>query len=146
MRNFLAFVSFTILLYSCSDEGKKVVEKSYPDGTPKIEKYYKISGSDSEVVKEVNYYSNQQVMMEGKYKDKKRDGHWVFYYENGKKWSEGDYENGLDEGTRTTYYENGQKRYEGEYTAGKESGIWNFWDENGKLLKTIDYDTVKTQK
>lgn len=146
MRKIFFLAILTIILYSCSDEGKKVVEKTYPDGSPKVEKYYKIKGSDSELVKEVNYYSSQQKMMEGKYKNDKRDGYWVYYYENGEKWSEGIYENGLDEGLRTTYYENGEKRYEGNYTKGKETGIWKFWNEKGKLEKTINYDTVKTKK
>jgi antitoxin component YwqK of YwqJK toxin-antitoxin module len=143
MKNlfFLSFLAF--FLFSCSGKEKKVVEESYPDGTPKIEKYYKGDDADKELTKEIQYYPNKQVMMEGEYKDEKRDGDWVCYFQDGKKWSEGSFKDGLDEGKRTVYYENGQKRYEGEYSKGEEIGVWNFWDENGKLDKTVDYDTIK---
>ena len=146
MKNILVLSIVVIFLYSCSDNGKKVVKETYPDGSPKVEKYYKVNGTDSEMVKEVNYYSNKQKMMEGEYKKSKRDGDWVYYYENGNKWSEGTFINGLDEGKRTVYYENGQKRYEGNYSKGEETGVWKFWDETGKLQKAVDYDTVKTKK
>ncbi len=146
MRKIFVFSITAVILCSCTGKGKKVVEETYPDGSPKVEKYYKVDGSDSEMVKEVNYYSNKQKMMEGEYQNSKRDGDWVYYYENGNKWSEGTFIDGLDEGKRTVYYENGQKRYEGNYSKGEETGVWKFWDKNGKLQKTVDYDTVKTKK
>lgn len=142
MRKFLFLFISIIILSSCNNSGNKVIEETYPDGSTKVEKYYKGEGTEKELVKEVTYYDNKQKMMEGEYKDSKRDGDWVYYYKNGNKWSEGTFVNGLGEGKRSVYYENGEKRYEGNYSKGEETGVWKFWDENGKLQKTIDYDTV----
>lgn len=143
MRNIFIFCLLAQLLFSCNSNEKKVVEESYPDGTPKIEKYYKINDSDSEMVREIQYYDNEQIYIKGDYKNEKRDGDWISYYPNGKIWSEGTFENGLSEGKSTAYYENGEKSQEGYFSKGKATGIWKFWDKNGKLKETIDMDTVK---
>lgn len=139
MKKITYFLVFIILLSACN-RAKKVVEETYSNGNPKVEKYYKGEGASKEMVKEVRYYSNKQTQMEGEYKDNKRNGDWVYYYENGNKWSEGSFLEGLDDGTRIVYYENGQKRYNGKYDKGKQVGIWQFWDETGKLLKEVDFD------
>jgi antitoxin component YwqK of YwqJK toxin-antitoxin module len=129
-----------IILFASCHKTTKVVEETYTDGSPKIERYYKGEGADKEMVKEVKYYQNKQKEMEGEFKNSKRDGYWVAYYENGNKWSEGYFENGLDHGKRTVYYENGKKRYEGNYTKGVQTGKWQFWSESGLLEKEVDYD------
>jgi len=143
MKKIVYFLVCIMLLSACN-KAKKVVEESYANGDPKVEKYYKGEGTSKEMVKEVRYYSNKQKQMEGEYKDSKRDGDWVYYYENGNKWSEGSFVDGLDDGTRTVYYENGKKRYQGEYDKGKQVGVWKFWDESEKLLKEIDFDKVSS--
>jgi antitoxin component YwqK of YwqJK toxin-antitoxin module len=139
MKKIICLFIPLILIFACN-KGKKVVEESYSDGSPKVEKFYKGEGANKEMVKEVRYYSNKQKQMEGEYKDNKRNGSWVYYYENGNKWSEGSFKNGLDDGKRTVYYEDGQKRYEGNYNNGKQVGVWTFWDEKGKIEKEIDFD------
>jgi antitoxin component YwqK of YwqJK toxin-antitoxin module len=138
------FIPLTLVL-ACNQVKKfKVVEESFPDGSPKVEKYYKGDSTNKEMVKEVRYYPNKNEQLEGEYKDNKRDGNWVYYYENGNKWSEGSFVNGLDNGKRTVYFENGKVRYEGYYNNGKKVGIWKFWDEGGKLQKVIDFDKTDT--
>jgi antitoxin component YwqK of YwqJK toxin-antitoxin module len=136
----IVYFLVTIMLLSACTKTKKVVEETYANGDPKVEKYYKGEGTSKEMVKEVRYYSNKQKQMEGEYKDNKRNGDWVYYYENGNKWSEGSFADGLDVGTRTVYYENGKMRYQGKYNKGKQVGLWQFYDETGKLLKEIDFD------
>jgi antitoxin component YwqK of YwqJK toxin-antitoxin module len=136
----IVYFLVTIMLLSACTKTKKVVEETYANGDPKVEKYYKGEGTSKEIVKEVRYYSNKQKQMEGEYKDNKRNGDWVYYYENGNKWSEGSFADGLDVGTRTVYYENGKMRYQGKYNKGKQVGLWQFYDETGKLLKEIDFD------
>jgi antitoxin component YwqK of YwqJK toxin-antitoxin module len=143
MKKIFCLISVLLLFCYCN-KNKKVIEETYDDGSPKIEKYYKGEGADKELVKEIRYYSNHQKEMQGEYKDAKRDGNWVYYYKNGKKWSEGAFVEGLDEGKRTVYYETGKIRYEGFYNKGKQSGIWKFFDENSKLIKEIDYDKDTT--
>lgn len=129
-----------IALFTSCRKTTKVVEETYSDGSPKIERYYKGEGAEKEIIKEIKYYDNKQKEMEGEFKDSKRDGYWVAYYKNGNKWSEGYFKNGLDNGKRTVYYENGNKRYEGTYSKGVQTGKWKFWNESGMLEKEIDYD------
>lgn len=131
-------VFLLIQLTSCS-KTIKVVEETYPDGSPKLEKFY-IEKSETEKIlqKEITYYSNKQKQSEGEFKDDKRHGKWTFWYSNGNKWSEGYFDNGLDDGERNMWYENGQIRIEGKYDKGKQVGIWKFWDEKGNLVKEVD--------
>ena len=134
-----------IIILSCNREKKvKVVEEKYPDGSPKVEKYFNGDSTNKEMVKEVRYYPNKKEQMEGEFKNERRDGNWVYYYDNGNKWSEGSFLNGFDNGKRTTYFENGKVRYEGFYDKGKKVGTWKFWDEIGNLKKTIDFDKADT--
>jgi len=139
MKKYIYLIALIMIVAACN-KAKKVVVETYAGGAPKVEKYYVGEGASKEMVKEIRYYSNKQVQMEGEYKDSLRDGDWVYYYENGNKWSEGSFLKGLDDGKRTTYYENGGKRYVGHYKEGKRVGIWTFFDESGKALKEIDYD------
>jgi antitoxin component YwqK of YwqJK toxin-antitoxin module len=143
MKKYIYLTVLLVIFASCNRK-QKVVEETYSGGAPKVEKYYVGEGTDKELVKEVRYYANKNVQLEGEYKDSKRDGDWVYYYENGNKWSEGSYVNGLDDGKRVTYYETGKKRYEGDYKEGKRVGMWKFYDENGKTLKEIDYEKADT--
>ena len=139
MKKIVFFIT-CIILFSACNKSEKVVEETYADGSPKVEKYYKGEGTERDMVKEVTYYENKQKQMEGEFKDNKRNGAWVYYYKNGNKWSEGSFVDGLDDSKRTVYFENGKKRYEGNYAKGVQKGIWKFWDENGKLIKEVDYD------
>ena len=137
--NFLVVV-LVFLSFACNQGStEKVIEARYPDDSPKIVKYYKQKGQTKEVVKEVDYYANKNVRLEGEYKNGQRDGRWVYYYENGNIWSEGFFKAGLNEGIRTTYYENGHKRFDGSYKNDQRVGIWRFYDESGKQVNLLDY-------
>jgi len=125
-------------LTSCRFE-HRVVEETYPDGTPKRICIYKGKGQGRELLKETTYYPNKVMQMEGTYRDNKRDGKWTYWYENGKVWSEGTYVKGKADGKRITYFENGKVRYDGFYREDMRAGKWRFFDENGRLLKELDY-------
>jgi antitoxin component YwqK of YwqJK toxin-antitoxin module len=139
------FLSLFIIT-SCSRE-KRVVEESYPDGSPKKVCLYKGSGENRELIRETTYYPKRKLRMDGTYKNNQRDGQWIYWYENGLKWSEGYFKEGKNEGKRITYFENGKVRYEAYYKEGVRIGKWKFFDKNGKLLQEIDYsaaaDTIK---
>jgi len=139
MKKLVTLLAIVVILSSCH-KTTKVIEETYSDGSPKLERYYEGEGADKEMVKEIKYYDNKQIEMEGEFKDSKRDGYWVAYYKDGTKWSEGYFKNGLDDGKRTVYYENGKKRYEGNYSKGVQAGKWKFWNESGMLEKEVDYD------
>lgn len=144
-KTYFGFITALILLASCSDNIQKVVEESYPDGTPKTVYYYQNKGNQKELVKEVSFYPNKNKRLEGEYKANERNGKWTYYYENGNLWSEGSFVNGIDDGYRVTYYENGHKRYEGNFKMGNRIGIWKFYNENGENLKEEDYGEGETK-
>lgn len=137
---FRVFLFFTVVLYiSCTTKVVEETIESYPDGSPKVVRFYKDDGRSKTLVKECMYYPNHKKYMEGAYKYGKRDGKWTSWFDNGNKWSEGYFKNGVDQGKRTVYHENGQKLYEGNYTDGKKTGIWKFYDDKGKFTKEENY-------
>jgi antitoxin component YwqK of YwqJK toxin-antitoxin module len=139
---FLYFILLMLTMDACNFENK-VVEESYPDGSPKRICIYHGRGQNREMIKETTYYSNKQVQMDGIYKDGKREGKWTYWYENGKVWSEGTYKNGKAEGRRTAYFENGKVRIDGSYKEDNRIGKWSFFDENGRLLKEVDFSATR---
>jgi antitoxin component YwqK of YwqJK toxin-antitoxin module len=122
---------------------QKVIEETWPDGSPKRVCIYKGKGDNREMIRETTYYDNHQMQMDGEYKDKKRNGKWTSWYMNGKIWSEGFFKNGKSEGKRTTYFENGKVRYDGMYKNDQRIGKWRFYDEKGKLLAEQDLTEPK---
>ena len=130
----LVIFSFT----SCAPKNK-VVEESYPDGSPKRECVYKSQDGTRQMVKDTTWYPKKKIQMEGEYKHNKRDGRWIYYYENGKVWSEGFFREGKSDGKRVTYFENGKIFYEGYYDLDRRVGVWKFYDEKGGMVKTVDY-------
>ncbi|HNY03134.1 MAG TPA: hypothetical protein PKG48_11130 [Bacteroidales bacterium] len=130
-------------LVSCRSE-HKVIEETWPDGTPKRVCIYHGRGKDKELIRETTYYANKQIQMDGTYKDDKREGQWTYWYENGNKWSEGVFVKGKSEGRRVTYFENGKVRYEGYYKDDNRVGKWRFFDETGRLLQEVDYSAPAT--
>jgi len=137
-RILLPLVIWLLIFSGCQFENK-VVEETYPDGSPKHVCIYKGKGGSRELIKEINYYPNKQLQMEGEYKNNQRNGRWTYWHENGKIWSEGTFINGKSDGKRTTYFDNGKIRYVGFYKEDIRVGKWSFYDENGRLLREIDY-------
>ena len=136
--NTLLLLSSLFILSSCRFEHKEV-EETYPDGSPKRVCVYLGKGDNRELIKETTYYPNKQIQMEGEYKNKQRNGKWIYYHEDGKIWSEGFFKKGKSDGLRKTYFDNGRLRYEGNYKDDVRVGKWRFYDEKGVLLKEVDY-------
>ena len=143
------FISLLVIFAftTCKHE-TKVMQETYPDGSPKRECIYKTKEGNREMIKETTWYPKKRVQMVGEYKDMKRDGKWIYYYENGNVWSEGFFRLGKSDGKRITYHENGKVFYEGYYDLDRRVGTWKFYDDKGKLQKTVDYNKElnKTQK
>jgi antitoxin component YwqK of YwqJK toxin-antitoxin module len=131
----LVFFAFT----SCTHE-TKVMEETYPNGSPKRECVYKGKDTSHELIRETTWYPNKKIQMSGEFKEKKRDGKWIYYYKNGNVWSEGFFKDGKSDGKRTTHYENGKIFYEGYYQEDRRVGVWKFYDEKGTLVKSVDYN------
>jgi antitoxin component YwqK of YwqJK toxin-antitoxin module len=129
-----------LLILACSPKGHEFVEETYPDGSPKVVKFYK-DEERTVLVSEKQLYRDGTVYIEGTYKNGKREGTWKAWHTNGQLWSVGEYKNGKENGLKTVYHENGQKYYEGPVENDERVGTWSFWNEDGELLKRIDYDT-----
>lgn len=136
----LVIIISAILFVGCSPKIEKIIEETYPDGSPKLVKLYEINGDSKTMLKEISFYPNRQERYEGAYKEGKRHGDWIYFFENGNKWSKGSFDNGLRNGFGTTWHKNGNKYFEGSYNQGHRTGIWKFWDENGNFVKEINYD------
>ena len=140
MKRLPAIMLLTVFLIASCTREKKVVEESYPDGSPKRVCIYRGNGDDRQLMRETTYYPGKKVKMDGNYKNNQRDGQWTYWYENGTKWSEGFFRDGKNEGRRLTYFENGRIRYEAYYNNGNRVGKWKFYDVKGRLLQVVDYD------
>jgi len=126
-------------LTSCTHE-TKVMEETYPDGSPKKECVYKGKDASRELIRQTTWYPGNKIQMVGEFKERKRDGKWIYYYQNGQVWSEGFFKNGKSDGKRILYHENGKLYIEGNYRDDRQVGIWKYYDEKGKLLRTDDLD------
>lgn len=121
-------------------EGTEVLS-SYANGTPQMERDYKMIDGKRLAVYEREYYEDGNLLKEGRLSSaEKRDGYWKSYYRDGVLWSEGNYIVGIREGKTITYFANGNKYYEGQFAKAKKVGVWKFWTEDGKFDKEIDFD------
>jgi antitoxin component YwqK of YwqJK toxin-antitoxin module len=146
MKVLTGFCLLSLMIFIACSRDKRVVEESYPDGSPKRICVYKGSGEDKQLIRETTYYLNNKLQMDGTYKNNQRDGQWIYWYENGSKWSEGFFREGKNDGKRITYFENGKIRYEAYYREGVRVGKWKFFNEKGNLLQEIDYSTPADAK
>ncbi len=140
MKYILLLTLFAFLTFGCSQ--KKVVESTYENGNPKVEKYYHKKGNELILDREVIFYENKQKKMEGTYKYEQRDGQWKAWYDDGTLWSEGEYKDGKRNGLGIAYHENGKKYIEGMYCNDARVGAWRFYDTTGVLLKEVNFDLV----
>jgi antitoxin component YwqK of YwqJK toxin-antitoxin module len=140
MKKLLFILLPFLFITGCHWGTHKEIEQKYPDGSAKIEKYYTYNKGKKVLVKEVQYYENKQMKMEGNYNNNLRNGKWTAWYKNGKIWSEGFFKDGLSEGVRTVYYDNGNKYMVGSYSKDEKVGKWQFFDNTGKLVKEVDFD------
>lgn len=114
------------------------ITETYPDGKPKTKLIYDETGTV--LLQQRSYYPEGQVMIEGIFKDGKRNGQWTSYYQNGKKQSVNYYLDDQTHGDYMLYHENGIIKIEGEYNFGIQTGGWKAYDEDGTLLTYNYYD------
>lgn len=136
---------------SCKNDNSIVeeVEKYYADSIPAIVNYYKIDGEQKILFKQIKYYSNKQIEVEGEFDtDGKRTGLWTYWTPQGTKWSEGEFKNGLSNGKRCVWHKEGGKYYEGFYKNDKPEGKWIFFNKQEKPIKEVIYKDgrIESQK
>ncbi len=136
----LVYLLMSLLLLgatACKDNLRKEVEEKWDDGNPKTVKFY---NQDKEVVKEISYYPDGAVKMEGRLQNNERTGEWKAYYRDGTVWSKARYKEGRQHGPYVTYYPDGNIRFRGYMTSGNRTGEWIFYDKQGNIAKKINYD------
>ena len=72
------------------------------------------------------FTGNSTGLKQGKVKDGKKDGEWLYYIENGQLYLKNTYKDGKKDGERLKYNENGQL---------KHTEIW----KDNVLIETIDH-------
>jgi len=131
-------ILFSALLFSCNREAQKEIVSKYPDGSPRLVKYYIVNNLKQKVfIKETEYYEGNIKKVEGCLKNNLKEGKWTYWYKNGNKWSEGTFKNGLSNGKFTIWKEDGKRDFVSSYKFGKPNGKWMFWDSNGKVIKVV---------
>lgn len=126
------------------ETSKTEVVSHYVNGSPQIERDFKIVDGVKTATYEREYYEDGNLLKEGPLnKDEKRDGLWKSYYRDGVLWSEGGFVNGIREGKTVTYFSNGKKYYDGKFVNAKKSGVWKFYDEQGEFVNETYYDHEK---
>ena len=79
----------------------------------------------------VQWHSNGQKALEGKYEDNERVGTWVQWHDNGNVAVRGDYSRGEEVGRWVWYHPNGRKKTEGDHFDGMRAGLWTTWFATG---------------
>jgi len=140
MRKILLITILASIAFGCAQ--KKVVEATYENGNPKIVRYYHKKAGKLVLDRELVYYDNKQVKMDGEFRNELRDGQWKAWYKNGTIWSEGEYKGGRRNGIGIAYHENGKKYIEGMYRDDVRVGTWRFYDTTGVMTKEVNFDLV----
>ncbi len=138
--------AIVLMMVGCKNQQTKEVVSFYKDGKPKMEQVYSKSNGTKVIVKEIQYYENGNIKMEGELKEGFRNGKWVFWFEHGSIWSEGFFTDGIRTGETKVYHENGKLFYEGVYHEGQKHDTWNFYNEQGHLVNQVLFDQGKFVK
>ncbi len=144
-RIFLLGLFLTTFIFSCKTERQWKVIENHLNGKVKIQKAYKIEGSDTVFFFYQGFNVNGSLLLEGPIIDDVREGQWISYYPDGKVWSKTTFKDGINDGESISYYSNGRVRYSGFYKEGKKTGEWQTFDSTGTLYKKVEYDLKKSQ-
>ena len=98
-----------LILFSCSQPEIRKVIRKHPNGKPEVVLYYKDKKDKSNFRKEV-FFASGKLSYKGQFKNKIKDGQWIWYFENGKKKDQCFYENGFYKDTVYHWYDNGRLR------------------------------------
>ena len=128
-------VMMALAIVSCEHKPTEKVMERHPNGQASKVFYYE----GDKLVREVDYYEDGAVMMEGPMENGERNGDWVSYFPDGKVQSKGTFQNGVRTGKSEVYYENGHLWMEGNYKDGHQQGDWVYYDEQGYELGHVNH-------
>ncbi len=98
---------------------------------------YTVKGDPTEaIVKEVHYFEDGKVQVEGTLKNKQRHGVWTFYHDNGNVWSTGAFDNGKSVGCFHIYEPDGTLKIKSYYENNQK--VKEDYYKEGKLFKSVD--------
>ena len=83
----------------------------------------------------VYYHDSGQLWVKGKFKNGKSEGSWVFYHQSGQLAEKGEYRSDKRDGSWVGYHDNGQLWSKGTFKNGKREGPWVYYDDDGTLRK-----------
>ena len=112
-------------------EGVNLEELDIRQGLAGSTAYMK--GSDTLYTGEAyKLYPNGQKLIQGSYKDGKKDGLFMEWHKNGQKSTEGNWKDGNEDGLFMGWHKNGEKNSESTYRDGKRDGLYAQWHYNGQ--------------
>lgn len=85
------------------------------------------------------------VLVEGNYKEGKKDGQWNYYHPNGLLQSSSQWQNGLQQGIYITYNKKGDKTSEGYFRNGLKDGVFISYYPDDKIKTRIPFRAGKQQ-
>lgn len=150
---FILIPALILTLSSCQDNGanekgisyteyianktlvSSVVE-SFTNGQDKSVIYIVEGDELGDIVKEVHYFEDGKVQVEGTLKQKKRHGKWTFYHDNGKIWSTGNFDMGKSVGVFEIFNKEGQIKIKSYYE--NDEKVKEDYYSNGEFLKSVD--------
>lgn len=143
MKFGIFFVSvMSVVLFSCSS-GKNLIQEVVEKDTVKTVLYFKGSGNNKKLVKEVKYFDNDQVMSEQNFKKGALHGEWKTWNKGGLLQSEGAYEKGKKNGAFKFYDNLGVLMYEGTMEDGMKQGVWTTWYDEVQIEEQKEYKNDK---
>ncbi|MGQ9622554.1 MAG: toxin-antitoxin system YwqK family antitoxin [Candidatus Caldatribacteriaceae bacterium] len=90
------------------------------------------------------WHENGKIMIQGTYRNGKKDGLWRECLRDGTPKIEGTYKNGVKEGLWTVFYlSSSQKHFEGMYQNGERDGEWIEYAGDGSVFARIAYKKEK---
>jgi antitoxin component YwqK of YwqJK toxin-antitoxin module len=117
-------------------ELEKNVIQSYENGKDMAVVFFVKDDPEANIVKEIHYYENGNIQVEGTLKNKQRHGVWIFYHDNGNIWSKGEFDNGKSIGCFEIYKPNGELKIKSYYEDNKK--VREEYYKDNKLEKTVD--------
>jgi len=112
------------------------VAEQYPSGQKKAVVYRESDDVEQQPVKEVHFFENGNIQVEGTLLNGQRHGTWTFYHDNGKVWSTGKFIKGKSEGLFEIYDKKGQIKFKYHYK--NDEIVKEEYFIDGKPYKTVD--------
>lgn len=145
---------------------RETLREQYEDGKKRVERevaYYSDNHFEADGVYR-EFYPNEQLFVEGQFRNGRQHGEWTFYHDNGQLNRKATYNNGQPDGawdvlradgtlSAKRSFRNGQRHgdwitydasgqrplREEHYVDGKPDGVWKVWHANGQQRQQLGF-------